>query len=68
MGRGGGAVQRVGIGQPLGLGVQVEVLAVGRLGSLDLLKPAPQVRRLPGALAGQGGQVVEPALILRCRW
>ncbi len=59
VGGGRGAVQGVGVGEPLGLGGQFEVLAVGRLEPLELGEPGPQVVGLPGALAGEGGEFVQ---------
>ena len=52
-------VQRIGVGQPLGLGLQVEILAFERLEPLDLFQPVPQVLGFPRPLAGAGDQLIE---------
>ena len=52
-------VQRIGVGQPLGLGLQVEILAFERLEPLDLFQPVPQVLGFPRPLAGAGNQLIE---------
>ena len=45
-----GGVQRVGVRQPLLLRDELDVLALGRLGALDLRHAVPQVLGLPGTV------------------
>ena len=68
--RGGrGRVQGVGVRQPLLLGQQVRVLALGRLAAVDLGQAGPQLRR-PAAPARGRGSVSSVSLprTSRCRW
>ncbi len=50
-------VQRIGVGQPLVLGHQLDVLAFDGLGSLDLLHPAAEVLGLASPFPGHGGEL-----------
>ena len=58
------AVQRVRVGQPVLLGAQLGVLAVGRLDPLDLGQPAAQVLGLGDPLPGLAGQLGQLGLHL----
>ena len=59
MRRRGGGVQRVGVRQPLFLRHELDVLALGRLGALDLGHAVAQVVGLARALTRHRGQLVE---------
>ncbi len=54
-----GAVQGVRVGEAFGLGVQIDVLAVGWFDPLDLGQAVPQILGLPRALPRLRGQLVE---------
>ena len=57
--RGRGRMQRVRVREPVFLGQQQGVLALGGLGPLDLGQAAPQILGLGRPLTGRPGQLVE---------
>jgi hypothetical protein len=61
VGDGGRLLQRLGVGEPLGLGFQLGRLPHPDLGGADLVELVAQQVGLAGALAGPGGQLVQLA-------